>query len=80
MKEADGTTRIVEYTADDHNGFNAVVKKIGHAEHPAVEHKSHHSHDFSHDHGHGHSYEHGHEHGFGHDYGHASSYIKVEQH
>ncbi|XP_055529275.1 cuticle protein-like [Wyeomyia smithii] len=36
LKEADGTTRLVEYTADDHNGFNAVVKKIGHAEHPAV--------------------------------------------
>ncbi|XP_058834705.1 cuticle protein 7-like [Topomyia yanbarensis] len=34
LKEADGTTRVVEYTADDHNGFNAVVKKIGHAYHP----------------------------------------------
>lgn len=34
LKEADGTTRVVEYTADDHNGFNAVVKKIGHAHHP----------------------------------------------
>ncbi|XP_046988930.1 skin secretory protein xP2-like [Schistocerca americana] len=28
--DADGTTRIVEYTADDHNGFQAVVKRIGH--------------------------------------------------
>ncbi|CAH2012060.1 unnamed protein product [Acanthoscelides obtectus] len=27
--EADGTKRIVEYTADDHNGFNAVVHKEG---------------------------------------------------
>ncbi|KNC30898.1 hypothetical protein FF38_09298 [Lucilia cuprina] len=36
LKEADGTTRIVEYSADDHNGFNAVVKKIGHAEYPVV--------------------------------------------
>nr|XP_019532774.2 adult-specific cuticular protein ACP-20-like [Aedes albopictus] len=35
LKEADGTTRVVEYTADDHNGFNAVVKNIGHAHHPA---------------------------------------------
>lgn len=34
LKEADGTTRVVEYTSDDHNGFNAVVKKIGHAHHP----------------------------------------------
>ncbi|XP_054734746.1 uncharacterized protein LOC129242217 [Anastrepha obliqua] len=36
LAEADGTTRVVEYTADDHNGFNAVVKKIGHAYHPQV--------------------------------------------
>lgn len=34
MNEPDGTIRIVEYTADDDNGFNAVVKKIGHAVHP----------------------------------------------
>ncbi|XP_067643369.1 adult-specific cuticular protein ACP-20-like [Eurosta solidaginis] len=38
LEEADGTTRVVEYTADDHNGFNAVVKKIGHALHPQVYH------------------------------------------
>ncbi|XP_044757603.1 cuticle protein 19-like isoform X1 [Coccinella septempunctata] len=35
LKEADGTTRLVEYTADPHSGFNAVVKRIGHAHHPA---------------------------------------------
>lgn len=29
LLEADGSTRIVEYTADHHNGFNAEVKKIG---------------------------------------------------
>lgn len=29
LKEADGTTRIVEYKADHHNGFNAVVHKVG---------------------------------------------------
>lgn len=29
VKEADGTTRIVEYQADKHNGFNAVVHKVG---------------------------------------------------
>lgn len=34
LDEADGTKRIVSYTADDHNGFNAVVKKVGHAIHP----------------------------------------------
>ncbi|CAG9784933.1 unnamed protein product [Diatraea saccharalis] len=36
LAEPDGTTRIVEYTADKHNGFNAVVKRIGHAHHPQV--------------------------------------------
>lgn len=34
LKEADGTTRIVEYVAGPHSGFNAVVKRIGHAHHP----------------------------------------------
>ncbi|KAK9881134.1 hypothetical protein WA026_014485 [Henosepilachna vigintioctopunctata] len=34
LKEADGTTRLVEYTAGPHSGFNAVVKRIGHAHHP----------------------------------------------
>ncbi|XP_022912696.2 cuticle protein 21-like [Onthophagus taurus] len=29
LVEADGTKRIVEYTADAHNGFNAVVHKEG---------------------------------------------------
>nr|CAH7714608.1 unnamed protein product [Callosobruchus chinensis] len=29
LKEADGTTRVVEYKADKHNGFEAVVHKIG---------------------------------------------------
>ncbi|XP_026751408.1 cuticle protein 19-like [Galleria mellonella] len=36
VAEPDGTTRIVEYTADKHNGFNAVVKRIGHAHHPQI--------------------------------------------
>ena len=35
VAEPDGTLRVVEYSADDHNGFNAVVKKIGHAVHAA---------------------------------------------
>ena len=38
LDEADGTKRVVEYQADKHNGFNAVVKKIGHAYHPQVYH------------------------------------------
>ncbi|KAL1461000.1 hypothetical protein WDU94_012933, partial [Cyamophila willieti] len=29
LVEADGSKRVVEYTADEHNGFNAVVKKEG---------------------------------------------------
>uniref|UniRef100_A0A1A9UQF4 Uncharacterized protein n=1 Tax=Glossina austeni TaxID=7395 RepID=A0A1A9UQF4_GLOAU len=46
--EADGTTRIVEYSADKHNGFQAIVKHVGHATHEKVEDhdlKSHHSKD-----------------------------------
>ncbi|KAK9511364.1 hypothetical protein O3M35_000032 [Rhynocoris fuscipes] len=35
LKEADGTTREVQYTSDKHNGFNAVVKRTGHAVHAA---------------------------------------------
>lgn len=35
LKEADGTTRTVEYVADKHNGFNAIVHRSGHAAHPA---------------------------------------------
>ncbi|KAK9881126.1 hypothetical protein WA026_014476 [Henosepilachna vigintioctopunctata] len=34
LLEPDGTTRVVQYTADDH-GFRAVVKKLGHAVHPS---------------------------------------------
>lgn len=29
LVEPDGSVRVVEYTADDVNGFNAVVKKLG---------------------------------------------------
>ncbi|KAK9739627.1 Insect cuticle protein [Popillia japonica] len=35
LKEADGTIRTVEYTADDQNGFNAVVSRSGVASHPS---------------------------------------------
>lgn len=67
MKEADGTTRIVEYTADKHHGFNAIVKKIGHANHPEVEH---------------HGYDHHENQGYGHHGHHAAaySYSSVHKH
>ncbi|XP_023954668.2 cuticle protein 7-like [Bicyclus anynana] len=35
LHEPDGTVRRVEYTADAHNGFNAVVHREGHARHEA---------------------------------------------
>ncbi|ETN60422.1 cuticular protein 64, RR-2 family [Anopheles darlingi] len=35
--DADGSSRLVEYTADPHHGFNAVVKKIEHAHIPTKE-------------------------------------------
>ncbi|XP_049822256.1 cuticle protein 19-like [Aethina tumida] len=36
LHEADGTVRTVKYTADAHNGFNAVVERSGHAAQPAL--------------------------------------------
>lgn len=36
LVEPDGTIRTVDYTADPHNGFNAVVTRSGHAHHPAA--------------------------------------------
>ncbi|XP_060658855.1 pro-resilin [Drosophila nasuta] len=77
LKEADGTTRVVEYTADDHNGFNAVVKKLGHAHHPQV-YKSYGHGDL---YGAGYNYEHdgGYSGDYGHGHGHASSYVSVKQ-
>ncbi|PSN37972.1 Cuticle protein [Blattella germanica] len=36
LVEPDGTRRTVHYTADPHNGFNAVVERQGHAAHPAT--------------------------------------------
>ncbi|CAG9814361.1 unnamed protein product [Phaedon cochleariae] len=35
VAEPDGTLRTVHYTADDHNGFNAVVEKQGTPVYPA---------------------------------------------
>ncbi|XP_069705123.1 larval cuticle protein A1A-like [Periplaneta americana] len=35
LVEPDGTTRTVHYTADDRNGFNAVVTRSGDAVHPS---------------------------------------------
>ncbi|KAL9700002.1 hypothetical protein quinque_003443 [Culex quinquefasciatus] len=34
LDEADGTKRVVQYKADKWNGFQAIVKRIGHAVHP----------------------------------------------
>jgi hypothetical protein len=39
LDEADGTKRIVKYSADKHGGFTAHVERIGHAHH---EHGHHH--------------------------------------
>ncbi|TMW41405.1 hypothetical protein DOY81_013515 [Sarcophaga bullata] len=72
LKESDGTTRVVEYSADDHNGFNAVVKKIGHAHHPEVYAKPVH-------YAGGWEGNHGYDHGHGHGHGHATSYANVKQ-
>jgi hypothetical protein len=36
--EPDGSIRTVDYTADDHNGFNAVVKRTGPSRHPVSKH------------------------------------------
>ncbi|KAM7357616.1 uncharacterized protein ACRADG_002893 [Cochliomyia hominivorax] len=79
LKEADGTTRVVEYTADDHHGFNAVVKKIGHAVHPVV-YATPVAHAKWNDgiYGYGEGNDHGYNHGY--DHGHASSYVKIKQH
>ncbi|XP_065075031.1 cuticle protein 8-like [Ochlerotatus camptorhynchus] len=33
LQEADGSHRIVDYKADDHNGFEAVVKNVAHGHH-----------------------------------------------
>lgn len=35
LVEPDGSVRTVDYTADDHNGFNAVVTKSGPSVHAA---------------------------------------------
>ncbi|KAJ8918378.1 hypothetical protein NQ315_008073 [Exocentrus adspersus] len=34
VADPDGTIRTVHYTADDHNGFNAIVERTGHPVHP----------------------------------------------
>ncbi|XP_014279710.3 cuticle protein 19-like [Halyomorpha halys] len=50
LYEPDGTERIVHYTADKKNGFNAVVERKGHAVHP-----QHYGHSSEAYYGHGHS-------------------------
>ncbi|XP_022189861.1 cuticle protein 7 [Nilaparvata lugens] len=51
--EPDGTLRTVEYTADDHNGFNAVVKRTE-PKHPVPVHTAHHQLHHTVDYGHHH--------------------------
>ncbi|RVE52443.1 hypothetical protein evm_002837 [Chilo suppressalis] len=41
LHEADGTVRIVEYEVDKHSGFNAVVRREGHAKHIVPEQNHH---------------------------------------
>ncbi|KAL1138623.1 hypothetical protein AAG570_008686 [Ranatra chinensis] len=40
--QPDGTILEVHYTADKHNGYNAVVKKLGESVHPQHYHTEHH--------------------------------------
>lgn len=40
LVEADGSIRSVDYTADKHSGFNAIVKHSGHFQHPVNYRKS----------------------------------------
>ncbi|KAJ8939779.1 hypothetical protein NQ314_010983 [Rhamnusium bicolor] len=35
LNEADGTQRIVKYVSNPHTGFEAIVERKGHAQHPA---------------------------------------------
>ncbi|XP_049293188.1 uncharacterized protein LOC125768910 [Anopheles funestus] len=60
LHEADGTERVVEYSSDKHNGFQAHVKRVGHAHHPEVygHHEGGHSYG-GHGHGHASSYANG---------------------
>lgn len=46
--EPDGTTRTVQYSADDRNGFNAVVTRHGDSRHPVTPLKTHDAPDHSH--------------------------------
>lgn len=43
LVEPDGSIRTVDYTADKHNGFNAVVSKTA-APHPPAHHEPEHGH------------------------------------
>ncbi|XP_037823682.1 adult-specific cuticular protein ACP-22-like [Lucilia sericata] len=67
VKEADGTTRHVEYSADKHKGFNAVVHTSG---------KANADHDAEYAHG---GHDNGYEHGYSHGHGKASSYVIVKK-
>ncbi|XP_062543985.1 adult-specific cuticular protein ACP-20-like [Armigeres subalbatus] len=70
LHEADGTERIVDYTSDKHHGFQAHVKRVGHAHHPQV---------YGHHEG-GYGGAEGAFGGHGHGHGHASSYANSNLH
>lgn len=71
LHEPDGTIRVVEYTSDPHTGFQAHVKRIGHAVHP-----QHYGHGgYYGGYGHGYPGAYG---GYGH--GHATSYANIVSH
>ncbi|XP_019762349.1 adult-specific cuticular protein ACP-20 [Dendroctonus ponderosae] len=44
IDEPDGTKRVVDYISAPHAGFQAVVKRVGHAQHPAIYGKHAHGH------------------------------------
>ncbi|XP_049539627.1 cuticle protein 19-like [Anopheles darlingi] len=69
LEEADGTHRVVEYSSDKHNGFQAHVKRVGHAHHPQV-----YGHHGGYNGGYNGAYHGGYSHGAGY------SYSKLDQH
>ncbi|KAL5292936.1 hypothetical protein ACFFRR_011606 [Megaselia abdita] len=86
IHDADGTKRIVEYSSDKKHGFQANVKRLGHAHHPdhyKINHHYHHQPEHHHHsvhphHEHHHSIHHSQHRSYGH--GAAESYVNIKQH
>ncbi|XP_001844914.2 histidine-rich glycoprotein [Culex quinquefasciatus] len=78
LHEADGTERVVKYTADHHNGFNAVVETVGHPVHHEHHHEPQHHHVDHHPVHEHHHHEKHHQQRSGH-YDHAESYSKLSR-